>query len=285
MLDFDNYLKYVNREPHTILFTEDHITSLNRMFEVTYKGSFYIVLYNYFGLNDDASVDIKMEIYEFNYTIFLLTIALVALFFSSLYIFRKQRIKNMNIKIINLIMEKLPNKDDETRIIDFKMYLPKKQKIAKIISAFCNGYLMYKEKSYIVFGVKDQKSFEEDFTVIDRLIPIEKFLEESLKNTKYPRDIESFKIHFINIIKSQFDPVPDSCFSIKTLDLKGFGGILTESIIIIIEFNKFKLLEPVETKDHKVFIRTEGSNRRASDSEIEILKLNIKRRFPRFYRR
>lgn len=165
------------------------------------------------------------------------------------------------------------------------MYLPDKPKVAKFISAFCNGYIMNKENSYIVFGVKDRKLMGKDSSFIDRLIPIEKFLEESLKMTKYPRDIESFKIYFIDLIESEFDPVPDSCFKIKTLNLKGHGGILTENYVIALEFNKFKLSQPVETKDHKVYIRSEGRNIRATDLLIADLKLNLRRSFFKFPRK
>ncbi len=279
VLDDDNYLKHIDGEPHTTISIEDHITKFNQTYEIPYKGSFYIILYNQFFLNDDAIVDIKLEVFEFNISLFILFIVIIIIVIASiislLLIYKKRKIKNKNFEIINLIMEKLPNIDDESDILDFKIFLPNKEKVAKMVSAFCNSYIMNHKESYIVFGVKDRKLMQEGFTIIERLLPIEMVLEKSLKNTKYLRTIENFKIFLIDILESQLDLVPDSCFNIKTLNLNGFGGISTDFYIIIIEFNRFKLSKPVEMKDGRIFIRSEGRNRRANDSDIAELKLKL----------
>ncbi len=283
LLDDENYLKKRDGESYIFIVTEDDITKFNITYEIPYKGSFYIFLYNHFILNDDAIVDIKLEVFEINLVLILITVVFTILFIiiitstiiSIFLIYKKRKIQNKNIEIINLIIEKLLSIDDESDIIDFKMYLPNKEKVIKIISAFCHGYLLNRKESYIVFGVKDKKLLQNNFTIIDRLIPLEKVLENSLINTKYPRTIEGFKICLIDILESEFDPVPDTCFNIKTLNLNGYGGITVDSNLIIIEFNKFNLSQLIPLKDGRIFIRSEGRNRRAQDSDIEELKLKL----------
>lgn len=279
ILDDENYLNHIDGKSYTTIFSEDHITKFDQTIKFPDKGSFYMILYNYFILNDDAIVNIKLEVFEFNITIFVSFIVIIVIVISGiislLFIYKKRKIKNKNLEITNLIMEKLPNIDDENQILDFKMFLSNKEKVAKMISAFCNGYLMNQEESYIVFGVKDRKLLPEDFSIMDRLIPLEKVLDISLNKTKLPRTVEGFKTNLINIIEFQLIPVPDSCFNIKTLNLNGFGGIAVDIYLIVIVFNKFKLSKLVKLRDGRVFIRSEGRNRRAQESDIVELKKKL----------
>ena len=279
LLDDENYLKHIDRESYTIILTEDHFTKFNQTIEFPDKGSFYMILYNYFILNDDAIVNIKLEVFEFNISLFVLFIVIILIviigIISLLFIYKKRKVKNKDVEISNLIMEKLPNIDDENHILDFKMFLTNKEKVAKMISAFCNGYLMNQEESYIVFGVKDRKLLPEGFSIMDRLIPLEKVLDNSLKKTKLPRTVEGFKTNLINIIETQLIPVPDSCFNIKTLNLNGFGGIAVDIYLIVIVFNKFKLSKLVKLRDGRVFIRSKGRNRRVQESDIVDLKKKL----------
>lgn len=284
LLDDENYLKKLDGESHAIIASEDYVTKFNITYEIPYKGSFYLVLNNHFILNDDAIVDIKLEIFEINMFLILITVVFIILLIiiitSTLIfiflIYKKKKFKNKNIETINLIVEKLLDIDDESDVIDFKMHLPSKEKVAKFVSAFCNGYLLNQKESYVVFGVKDKTLIPDDYTIMDRLIPLEEVLEKSLTNTKYPRTIEGFKIFFIDILETKLKSVPDSCFNIKTFNLNGFGGINVNVFLIIIEFNNFNLSKLVELKDGRIFIRSEGRNRRAQDSDIAELKLKLK---------
>jgi len=173
--------------------------------------------------------------------------------------------------IIEFIIHQLKQEIDEIDIIDFKYCLKNKDKIAKTISAFCNGYLLTREKSYIVFGVIDKKSMPKDFSFEERIIPLQKMLSESKLNTS-----EQFQYEINKIVERHLNPCPDSCYTIKSLNFKGYGPFTEEIKIIIIHIKSFNLESPIYFQK-KIYIRKNGQDREASPDEIVQLTKKIDR--------
>lgn len=161
---------------------------------------------------------------------------------------------------------------DETDLIDFKFCLKNKDRIAKTISAFCNAFILSETKSYIVFGVMDRKDLPKKFELLDRIIN----LDEMLKASKI-KDINGFQFAINSLCEKHLDPSPDSCFTIKSLNLEGYSPFDSENQIILIEIHSFNLNQPIYFQK-QIFIRKNGQDKQASDKEIEMLikKLNSK---------
>ncbi len=281
-LDNEEYQNFLDKDGFTVIFSEDDVFEMNRDYHISYKGSFYIILENHFGLNDEAIVNIKVEVINdnsdliFYIILIILVISLFVILIGSLiYLYQKR--KNKEEEIMELIITKMKDLDDESNIIEFKAWLGDKLKIAKTIAAFCNSYVYTGEEGYIVFGVKDRNDLPEDFTLKDRLVPLKLMLENSLKKTRSKRTIENFKSEIIKIIERHLEPIPDSCFKFINLNLKGFEDIIEDFYVIIINIYKFRLSRPVKVKGHGYNIRSEGRNRKASGEDIIEITKKIER--------
>ena len=282
ILDDKEYQNFLDKEPFTIIFLEDNIFVMNQDYHISSKGSFYIILENYFIFNDEAVVNIKVEVINDNsdlifYIIIIILVVSLFIVLIEYLIYKYQKRKNKDEEIKAIIITKMKDLDDESNIIDFKAWLGNKLKIAKNIAAFCNSYVYTGEEGYIVFGVKDRKDLPENFTLKDRLIPLKLVLENSLKKTRSERTIENFKSEIIKIIERHLEPIPDSCFKIKNLNLNGYENIKEDFYVIVININKFPLSRPVNVKGHGYFIRSEGRNRKATDDDIIEITKKIER--------
>lgn len=166
--------------------------------------------------------------------------------------------------ISNTIIQHLKRKDDESDILEFKEYIHDKIKIAKAICGFCNRFLLTEENNYLVFCIKDRKNLTKNSDIFDRFIP----LNDVFKNSKV-KDIEEFKIKINNISKIHLDPIPDSCYTIRCLNLKDKLNTSIDTEVIIIFFHRFVLDRPIRLKeDDHAYIRRQSETTQASTDEI-----------------
>ena len=185
--------------------------------------------------------------------------------------FLKERDPDFIIK--RFIVHQLSQKIDELDNIDFKFCLKPVKRIAKTISSFCNRYILTKTDSFIVFGVKDIKDMPENFSVNERLIDLNSmFLKSDVKTS------EEFQFKVNKIVETHLNPNPDTCYSIKSLNLKGYSPFNESCEIAAIYIKNFSLDRPIHFED-KVFIRKNGEDRIASHEEVEQLmkKINLQR--------
>ncbi len=164
----------------------------------------------------------------------------------------------------NTIIQHLKSKDDESDILEFKPYIHNKIRIAKAICGFCNRFLLTEENNYLVFCIKDRKNLEKNSDFFDRFIPI----DDVLKNSKV-KDIEEFKKKINYISKKHLDPIPDSCYTIRYLNLKDKLNSIIDTDVIIIFFHRFVLDRPIRLKnDDHIYIRRQSETTQASTDEI-----------------
>ena len=164
----------------------------------------------------------------------------------------------------NTIIQHLKGKDNESDILEFKPYIHDKIRIAKAICGFCNRFLLTEENNYLVFCIKDRKNLRKDSDIFDRFIPI----DDVLKNSKV-KDIEEFKKKINYISKIHLDPIPDSCYTIRCLNIKDKLNTIIDTEVIIIFFHRFVLDRPIRLKsDDHIYIRRQSETTQASTDEI-----------------
>lgn len=171
--------------------------------------------------------------------------------------------------IKRFIVHQLNQKIDELDNIDFKYCLKPKKRIAKTISAFCNRYILTRTDSIIVFGVKDLMDMSESFSIEDRIINLDSmFLESGVKTP------EQFQLKLNKIVDTHLNPNPDTCFTIKSLNLKDYGPFKEDCEIVGIHIKDFNLDRPIYF-EKKVYIRKNGEDKIATHEEIEQLMKKI----------
>ena len=171
--------------------------------------------------------------------------------------------------IKRFIVHQLNQKLDELDNIDFKSCLKPVKRIAKTISAFCNRYILTRKDSFIVFGVNDIKNMPESFSIEDRIININNmFLESDVKTP------EEFQHKLNKIVETHLNPNPDTCYTIKSLNLKGYGPFREDCEIVGIHIKDFNLDRPIYFEG-KVHIRKNGEDKVATHEEIEQLMKKI----------
>ncbi len=171
--------------------------------------------------------------------------------------------------IKRFILHQLNQKLDELDNIDFKYCIKPVKRIAKTISAFCNRYILTRTDSFIVFGVKDIKDMPDGFSVKDRILNLDNMLKESKLATP-----EQFQLKLNDIVEKHLKPNPDTCYSIKSLNLKDYGPFKEDCEIIIISIKNFNLDSPIHFEGN-VYIRKNGEDKIAAHEEIEQLMKNI----------
>jgi len=171
--------------------------------------------------------------------------------------------------IKRFIVHQLNQKIDELDNIDFKSCLKPAERIARAISAFCNRYIITRTDSFIVFGVKDIKVMPENFLVEERIINLSSmFLESKVKTP------EEFQQKINKIVQTHLNPNPDTCYSVKSLNLKNYGPFEQDCEIIAIHIKDFNLDRPIHFEG-KVYIRKNGEDKSATHEEVEQLMKKI----------
>lgn len=171
--------------------------------------------------------------------------------------------------IKRFIIHQLNQKIDEIDNIDFKYCLKPVKRIAKTVSAFCNRYILTRTDSFIVFGVKDIKDMIDDFSIKERILDLDKMLKESKVSTS-----EQFQLKLNDIVEKHLNPNPDTCYSIKSLNLKGYDPFKEDCEIIVIHVKNFNLDRPIHFES-KVYLRKNGEDKIATHEEVEQITKNI----------
>jgi len=177
--------------------------------------------------------------------------------------------KDPDFLIKRFIVHQLEQKLDEIDNIDFKYCLKPVERIVRTIAAFCNRYILTRTDSFIVFGVKDIKSMPDGFSIKDRIINLKKMFKESKVITP-----EQFQKKINSIVEKHLTPNPDTCYSVKSLNLKSYGPFKEICEIIIIHVNNFNLDTPIHFEG-EVYIRKNGEDKRATHEELEQLMKQI----------
>ncbi len=177
--------------------------------------------------------------------------------------------KDPDFVIKRFIVHQLNQKIDELDNIDFKSCLKPADRIARAISAFCNRYILTRTDSFIVFGVKDIKIMPGHFSVEDRVINLSNMFLESKVNTP-----EQFQHKLNEIVQTHLNPNPDTCYTVKSLNLKNYGSFEQDCEIIVIHIKDFNLDRPIYFED-KVYIRKNGEDKKATHEEVEQLMKKI----------
>ncbi len=172
-------------------------------------------------------------------------------------------------RIKRFLVHQLKQKIDELDNIEFKYCLKNKDEIAKTISAFCNRYILTKTESYIVFGIRDLKDIPEIFKIEERIIDLDTMLEISKLKTA-----SDFQFTVNRLTKSHLDPCPDSCYVVKSINLKGYANIENDLEVIIIIIRDFNLERPIQF-NKEFYLRKGGQDVKASHSDIEQLLTKI----------
>jgi len=173
ILSDEEYQKYKDGKGHSYIISEDHIYNLSKTYTLSYNGSFYLILDNYYPLNEDAIVDIKVEIFEQNDNsenlveiILIILIVIIISVVVMLYVrfkSRQKKILNEDNKVINLL------KEGECEYLDFKtdfynfnnsdnkIKLESKKEFLKDILGLVNNFRKDKSLgiSYLVIGVAE----------------------------------------------------------------------------------------------------------------------------------
>ena len=74
------------------------------------------------------------------------------------------------------------------------------------------------------------------------------------------RFIYGFQFAINNLCEKHLDPSPDSCFTIKSLNLEGYGPFDSEHQLILIEIHSFNLNQPIYFQK-QIFIRKNGQDK------------------------
>ncbi len=172
MLSDEEYQKYKDGKGHSYIISEDHIYNLRQTYTLSYNGSFYLILDNYYPLNGDAIVDIKVEIFEQNDNtenladiILIILLVIIIAVVVMLYVRFKSRQKKIlnEDKVINLL------KEEECEYLDFKtdfykfnnsdkkIKLESKKEFLKDILGLVNNFRKDRSLgiSYLVIGVAE----------------------------------------------------------------------------------------------------------------------------------